>query len=1102
MLKDDPDQISFLKERLLSAVPDDLPIIRDALKHHKDQLVEDFWSLLKNPTGKQKERVLQAASALALLDPESDNWRDIAGNVADELASVNPILLTPWMHALSPASSQLVDALIAIYRNNDGQHTEIQRRLATSVLGDYAADRPDVLADLLLDAEPKQFRALYPKLAAHRDEAIKLLNAELDRTLSSRWNDPDLEPSWATPDPTVAQQIKSAHGLLEQRFAFCQTMPLDDFIQVAEALRQSGYRPTRFRPYASKEGVNVAAVWTRDGREWQLLQGLTADEIRQRDEELRADDFIPVDVAGYTTGKDGELVEKYGGIWARRTADEDARICVDASYAEHKTVSEDLVQAGFPSQHSLQIFCGLDGKRKHCSVITKQRRTSSAYRFFTCEYSRIERLDEVLWDIDVVDMGKSEIVSRMGWSRRSWRGRLHNLAVVNSEAFSGNQCIRVTADIDAPDDISFCQSVNVEDNTQYLLSGYVKTSSVKIGEPKGNTGANLSLLGEINQTNPEKSQSIVGDTDWTYIHLVFDSQSRRHVTICARMGFFHSSASGTAWFDDICLIKLDEEEASSSALNDPEFLTPIRRRRNLVKDGGFEFDDHLLYGTVWQNDSRIESAALFHVSPAELIKRCNNLVAHGFRPKGISVALVSDEDKLLAASVWHRPVVSDEDKEILAKRQCNAAIGLLRLKETRKVWPLLTHSPDPRVRTWIIHRLSPMGASPQVLAARLDQEADVSSRRALILALGEYDDISPVDQKALSEKLIVLYREDPDPGVHESSEWLLRRWGKQDDIASIDAEFATSKMESNRRWYINGQGQTMVIIPGPVEFLMGSPAAENDQYLQERLHRQRIGHSFAMATKETTVEEFQRCFRATNSIEDRYGKRYAPDPDCPQTAVTWYKAAAYCRWLSEQEGIAEDQMCYPKTWEIIEGMRLPKDYLSRTGYRLPSEAEWEYACRAGTISSRYYGETEELLGEYAWYLHTANDRTWPVANLKPNDVGLFDMQGNALEWCQELFLNYPASTKDRAVEDREDTAPLTDRDSRVLRGGSFYSPPSGVRSASRGGYQPANRANGLGFRIARTIPSDFFTASPDEKASPPKNKTDQEKSKSPQSQDE
>jgi len=94
-------------------------------------------------------------------------------------------------------------------------------------------------------------------------------------------------------------------------------------------------------------------------------------------------------------------------------------------------------------------------------------------------------------------------------------------------------------------------------------------------------------------------------------------------------------------------------------------------------------------------------------------------------------------------------------------------------------------------------------------------------------------------------------------------------------------------------------------------------------------------------------------------------------------------------------------------------MSLLPDYLQRTGYRLPSEAEWEFACRAGTTTAPYFGETETLLGEYGWYTKTSGDK-WmlPVGTLRPNGAGLFDMQGNVMEWCQNTGFTLTRKVKE------------------------------------------------------------------------------------------
>jgi formylglycine-generating enzyme required for sulfatase activity len=153
-----------------------------------------------------------------------------------------------------------------------------------------------------------------------------------------------------------------------------------------------------------------------------------------------------------------------------------------------------------------------------------------------------------------------------------------------------------------------------------------------------------------------------------------------------------------------------------------------------------------------------------------------------------------------------------------------------------------------------------------------------------------------------------------------------------------------------------------------------------------------------------------------------------------------------------------------------DGMKLKRDYLRLTGYRLPMEAEWEYACRAQTVTSRYYGESEALLREYGWYQTNAADRSWPVGRKKPNDLGLFDMHGNVWSWCQEEFKNYSKDQGGKLLEDKESGLLISDKSSRVLRGGSFVNQASLVRSANRFVNLPTLQSHyGVGFRPSRTL---------------------------------
>ena len=419
----------------------------------------------------------------------------------------------------------------------------------------------------------------------------------------------------------------------------------------------------------------------------------------------------------------------------------------------------------------------------------------------------------------------------------------------------------------------------------------------------------------------------------------------------------------------------------------------------------------------------------------------------------------------------------NEGNEALAKRRANAAIVLLRMDRPDKAWPILRNGLDPRARSYMIHRLGPYGADPHVLLERVEQEADVSVRRALILSLGEFGDNQfPVaDRKSAMATMQGLYRTDPDPGVHAAAEWLLRTWKQDAWLKRTDQQLAQPESAKNPRlddirrngakgtaWYVNGKGQTMVAIAGPVEFRMGSPKKEPGRAPMESLRLVRIERSFALASKPVTMEQYHE-FDPAYRMEPKFHRM----PDLPVVGTTWFEAAAYCNWLSEQEGIDPSQWCYEKdaSGKIT---RLKRDSLSLLGYRLPTEAEMEYATRAGAITSRPYGDTEDLLPKYVWYAKNSQDKTWPVGSLKPNDLGLFDTLGNAFGWCQESFREYPESAT-AVTDESERDLKVIDSKFRALRGGSYSNQPANVRSASRFGYGPDYRYMNFGFRPARTL---------------------------------
>jgi len=154
--------------------------------------------------------------------------------------------------------------------------------------------------------------------------------------------------------------------------------------------------------------------------------------------------------------------------------------------------------------------------------------------------------------------------------------------------------------------------------------------------------------------------------------------------------------------------------------------------------------------------------------------------------------------------------------------------------------------------------------------------------------------------------------------------------------------------------------------------------------------------------------------------------------------VSWSDAVEFCRKLSTQEGHT---------------------------YRLPTEAEWEYACRAGSTTRFHFGDDGSQLDQYAWYVSNPGDGTHPVGQLRPNAFGLYDMHGNVWEWCADRYgKDYYSKSPP------EHPAGPSTGDRRLLRGGSFNHLPTNGRSANRDSDQPTKRADFIGFRPARTYP--------------------------------
>ena len=159
-------------------------------------------------------------------------------------------------------------------------------------------------------------------------------------------------------------------------------------------------------------------------------------------------------------------------------------------------------------------------------------------------------------------------------------------------------------------------------------------------------------------------------------------------------------------------------------------------------------------------------------------------------------------------------------------------------------------------------------------------------------------------------------------------------------------------------------------------------------------HLRKINRSYALASSELTLRQWKEYLKSgfASAVTKSKYERHSPQvPEFPVTNMTWFEAVSYCNWLSQQEGIPKSQWCYqPHPIDgYAKGMKVKEKFWELTGYRLPTIAEWEFACRAGTTGQRNFGWSDDLLGEYAWYQGNSPEEGAAGSLEKTERLGVF-----------------------------------------------------------------------------------------------------------------
>ena len=242
---------------------------------------------------------------------------------------------------------------------------------------------------------------------------------------------------------------------------------------------------------------------------------------------------------------------------------------------------------------------------------------------------------------------------------------------------------------------------------------------------------------------------------------------------------------------------------------------------------------------------------------------------------------------------------------------------------------------------------------------------------------------------------------------------------------------ATPAYTQQQKEIINSIGMKLVLIHAG-SFKMGSSEGEEGRHDNEKSHEVTISNPFYLGAYEITQEQYEKVFE-NNPSKSRGTIKPVED-------VSWENAISFCHKLSES----------------------PDEKAAGREYRLPKEAEWEYACRATSSSAYCFGDSPESLDEYAWSSENSRSKTQQVGQKKPNRRGLYDMHGNVLEWCMDSYSDYPSAATPDIQMPRDDTY-------RMIRGGNVMFGAIFCRSALRNRAAPSTHVLNIGFRVAMGI---------------------------------
>jgi serine/threonine protein kinase/formylglycine-generating enzyme required for sulfatase activity len=955
-------KLQAMLEVLMSAPPAEVVLIRDTVAPQAEAFAGRLWSVLQD-SEREIDRRLRAACCLAAWDADNELWPGVMDDVAGFLVEQNPLDIQDWIAAFARQHQQLVPHLKVRFLNRDADHHE-QSQLAALILSSLVKHDPQEMADLIVNSNPEQFKMLFAafvparanaisstpspeisldthqQLAQHLREALARGPATVEDLYSPVPSDrPD-------PDAELRQAVEQGFGLISKRFAFVGQLQSEEFDPLNTRLADCGFRLNRYRRSAS----HISAVWIRDGREAHVEITSSIKELKDKVESQAeiVDGLRIIDASTFVETTESGRANRYVGLFQRKQPDDAVtRLQLDAGNSKSTAL---WVDEGFLPL-TFQQASGASGLPIRCIVRRQELENyppweRNAPKNIAKLYQDHNSLNWTGIPAHDISLGPGTPVPNTPpvdacvlWIRRN--DVIGNLfyGVLNEQTLQ--QCRNFEQ---AGWEVVSISTTPGSNNEQHaVIVWHQRQISAVVNAQVADRRANAAIaLLRLSERFPA---AVIND-------------------LLSKTGSTSEPAADASTPD------APPEDSSS----DPELV------QDSMKDSAVE--------AVWQSLAHSRQPSLR-----------SNLI-HRFRSHGVS-----------ADTVFNRLQTERNAFIIQALVQALGEYAPAKISESvRKkagAWLLDAYQNHPDA-----------GVHSSVEWAYSRWNADVSELQSINRKLSKKGLEFAKDSQSNRDKFVTeeFKKAANQQRKQQSGFDLLSALGNligktpPDVMSNPPRPLAMRNVGPPKNWYVNPGGHTMVIVDSTQPFLMGAPINVPDWDLSEDLlHWQLIPQSFAIATSEMTHASFQQ-FQAESEVAKKLflasrGK-IGMTPQMPLANMNFIYAAAYCNWLSQKEGLPKREWCYQVRLDergVPSSVYVYPDYLLRSGYRMPTEDEWEFACRADTGTTWYFGDNENMLRNYAWYSENSESRFQNVKRLKPNDLGLFDMLGNGAELCDRVI---------------------------------------------------------------------------------------------------